>query len=67
MTRREKRKLIGELFAQVFKNYAKTNGPFRYLAQGTLYPDVIESGRSSPPPPSSRRTTTSEAFPRTCR
>jgi GMP synthase (glutamine-hydrolysing) len=45
----EKRKVIGALFAEVFKEYASKNGPFRFLAQGTLYPDVIESGRSSAP------------------
>jgi len=45
----EKRKKVGRVFADVFEEYARTNGPFRYLAQGTLYPDVIESGRSSAP------------------
>ena len=45
----EKRRIIGRLFAEVFKEHAGTNGPFRYLAQGTLYPDVIESGRTSAP------------------
>jgi GMP synthase (glutamine-hydrolysing) len=45
----EKRKIIGKVFAEVFENYARTHGPFRYLAQGTLYPDVIESGHSSAP------------------
>jgi GMP synthase (glutamine-hydrolysing) len=45
----EKRKIIGKVFAEVFENYARTNGPFKYLAQGTLYPDVIESGHSSAP------------------
>ncbi|HUI86403.1 MAG TPA: glutamine-hydrolyzing GMP synthase [Nitrososphaerales archaeon] len=45
----EKRKIIGRLFAGVFKSESDQSGPFRYLAQGTLYPDVIESGRSSAP------------------
>ena len=39
----EKRKLIGREFVAVFREEAKRNGPFRFLAQGTLYPDVIES------------------------
>jgi GMP synthase (glutamine-hydrolysing) len=45
----EKRKIIGRVFVQTFEEYAKTKGPFRYLAQGTLYPDVIESGQTSAP------------------
>jgi len=45
----EKRKLVGRLFAETFEKYARKKGPFRYLAQGTLYPDVIESGHSSAP------------------
>ena len=45
----KKRIVIGKLFAQVFAEYERSNGPFRYLAQGTLYPDVIESGRSAAP------------------
>jgi len=39
----EKRKIIGRLFIDVFENEAKKLGKFKYLAQGTLYPDVIES------------------------
>jgi GMP synthase (glutamine-hydrolysing) len=42
-----KRKVVGRLFAQVFEEFVKRNGPFAHLAQGTLYPDVIESGRAS--------------------
>ena len=38
-----KRKIIGEEFVRVFENKAKEFGNIRYLAQGTLYPDVIES------------------------
>lgn len=39
----EKRKTIGNLFIEVFEEEAKRLGNFSYLAQGTLYPDVIES------------------------
>jgi len=42
----EKRRIIGHTFVEVFKNAAKTIPKARYLAQGTLYPDVIESGQS---------------------
>jgi GMP synthase (glutamine-hydrolysing) len=45
----EKRKIIGRVFARTFEEYARKKGPFRYLAQGTLYPDVIESGQTSAP------------------
>lgn len=45
----EKRKIIGRVFAVTFEDYAKSKGPFRYLAQGTLYPDVIESGQTNAP------------------
>ncbi|GHB17962.1 GMP synthase [glutamine-hydrolyzing] [Pseudovibrio japonicus] len=39
----EKRKIIGKLFIQVFEEEAKKLGGADFLAQGTLYPDVIES------------------------
>ncbi len=39
----EKRKIIGGLFIDVFEEEAKKLGTFDFLAQGTLYPDVIES------------------------
>lgn len=39
----EKRKIIGDEFVRVFEREARTRGPFEFLAQGTLYPDVIES------------------------
>lgn len=38
-----KRKIIGKLFIDVFEREAKRLGDLRFLAQGTLYPDVIES------------------------
>jgi GMP synthase (glutamine-hydrolysing) len=38
-----KRKIIGAAFIDVFEEHAKTIGDFQFLAQGTLYPDVIES------------------------
>ena len=44
-----KRLAIGEEFAAVFAEFAERNGPFKSLAQGTLYPDVIESGVSGGP------------------
>ena len=45
----QKRKVVGEEFVRVFTNFAKENGPFTWLAQGTLYPDIIESGVSKGP------------------
>jgi len=45
----KKRLIIGEEFANVFIEVAEKNGPFHWLAQGTLYPDVIESGVSKGP------------------
>jgi len=45
----EKRKIVGEEFVKIFTNFSKENGPFTWLAQGTLYPDVIESGVSKGP------------------
>ncbi len=39
-----KRKIIGEEFIRVFETEAKKLGQVDYLAQGTIYPDVIESG-----------------------
>ena len=40
----QKRKIIGETFIRVFEQTAQQLGPFHFLAQGTIYPDVIESG-----------------------
>ncbi|EGG41173.1 bifunctional GMP synthase/glutamine amidotransferase protein [Candidatus Nitrosarchaeum limnium SFB1] len=45
----KKRMIVGEEFIHVFTKFAKENGPFKWLAQGTLYPDVIESGVSKGP------------------
>jgi len=45
----KKRKIVGEEFITVFTEFAEKNGPFKWLAQGTLYPDVIESGVSKGP------------------
>ncbi|MEM8789934.1 MAG: glutamine-hydrolyzing GMP synthase [Pseudomonadota bacterium] len=42
-----KRKTIGKLFIDVFEEHAKAAGGARFLAQGTLYPDVIESVSAS--------------------
>ncbi len=39
----EKRKIIGNLFIEIFERTAKKIGGVKFLAQGTLYPDVIES------------------------
>jgi GMP synthase (glutamine-hydrolysing) len=42
-----KRKIIGELFIRTFEEIASGLGDVKFLVQGTLYPDVIESGGSS--------------------
>lgn len=42
-----KRKAIGEQFVRVFEDHANELSGCDYLAQGTLYPDVIESGSST--------------------
>jgi len=39
-----KRKIIGELFIRVFEEAAQDLGDARFLVQGTLYPDIVESG-----------------------
>jgi GMP synthase (glutamine-hydrolysing) len=39
----QKRIIIGDEFIRVFERAAEEHGPFKFLAQGTLYPDVIES------------------------
>ncbi|HEX5366388.1 MAG TPA: glutamine-hydrolyzing GMP synthase [Acidimicrobiales bacterium] len=40
----DKRKVVGELFIRIFEEAARGLEDARYLVQGTLYPDVIESG-----------------------
>lgn len=40
----DKRKIIGEEFIRVFEEEAKKIGAVDFLAQGTIYPDVVESG-----------------------
>ena len=44
-----KRKIIGEEFIRVFTEVANEHGKFEWLAQGTLYPDVIESAHTGSP------------------
>jgi GMP synthase (glutamine-hydrolysing) len=46
----EKRKIIGHVFIDVFKDEALHIPNARFLAQGTLYPDVIESGSAADGP-----------------
>ena len=43
----EKRKIIGREFIEVFKEEAKKIGKIDVLSQGTIYPDVIESGKDA--------------------
>ncbi|MEG4090695.1 glutamine-hydrolyzing GMP synthase [Microcoleus sp. Pol12A6] len=50
-----KRKRIGHEFINVFEEESKRLGPFDYLAQGTLYPDVIESADTNADPKSGER------------
>jgi GMP synthase (glutamine-hydrolysing) len=50
-----KRKLIGAEFIRVFEEESQRLGPFDYLAQGTLYPDVIESADTNVDPQSGER------------
>jgi GMP synthase (glutamine-hydrolysing) len=51
----EKRKLIGTEFIRVFEEESQVHGPFDYLAQGTLYPDVIESADTNVDPSTGER------------
>ncbi len=45
----EKRKIIGRLFIETFDKYARSIENARWLAQGTIYPDVIESASVNGP------------------
>ncbi|MDX2254481.1 MAG: glutamine-hydrolyzing GMP synthase [Pseudanabaenaceae cyanobacterium bins.39] len=51
----QKRKLIGYEFIKVFEEESKRLGPFDFLAQGTLYPDVIESADTNIDPNTGKR------------
>ncbi len=42
----EKRKIIGNLFVKVFEEKAEQLGDIQWLAQGTIYPDVVESAKT---------------------
>jgi GMP synthase (glutamine-hydrolysing) len=52
----EKRRIIGHVFIDVFKDEAMPIKDVRFLAQGTLYPDVIESGVSPDGPAANIKT-----------
>ena len=51
----EKRRIIGHEFIKAFEKTSKELGPFDYLAQGTLYPDVIESADTNVDPQTGER------------
>ena len=51
----EKRRIIGHEFIKAFEETSKELGPFDYLAQGTLYPDVIESADTNVDPQTGER------------
>ncbi len=51
----EKRRIIGHQFINVFESESRRLGPFDYLAQGTLYPDVIESADTNVDPQTGER------------
>lgn len=52
----EKRRIIGRLFIDVFREEARSIPNARFLAQGTLYPDVIESGANPDGPAATIKT-----------
>ncbi|GAB4138796.1 MAG: glutamine-hydrolyzing GMP synthase [Planctomycetaceae bacterium] len=52
----EKRKIIGRVFIEVFRKEALSIPNAHYLAQGTLYPDVIESGANPDGPAATIKT-----------
>jgi GMP synthase (glutamine-hydrolysing) len=62
----EKRRRIGHEFISVFEEESRRLGPFDYLAQGTLYPDVIESADTNVDPKTGERITMLEACQKTC-
>lgn len=45
----QKRKIVGKEFIDVFSEEAKKLGDIKFLAQGTIYPDIIESGDGKKP------------------
>jgi GMP synthase (glutamine-hydrolysing) len=45
----EKRRIVGERFVRIFEREARRLGQFDFLAQGTIYPDVIESAGAGRP------------------
>lgn len=51
----QKRKIIGAEFIRVFEEESRKLGPFDFLAQGTLYPDVIESAGTHVDPKTGER------------
>ncbi|NMF64659.1 GMP synthase (glutamine-hydrolyzing) [Brasilonema octagenarum UFV-E1] len=51
----EKRRMIGYEFISTFEETSRRLGPFDYLAQGTLYPDVIESANTNVDPQTGER------------
>jgi GMP synthase (glutamine-hydrolysing) len=52
----EKRRIIGHVFIEVFKDEAQRIEGAHFLAQGTLYPDVIESGKNTDGPAANIKT-----------
>ena len=52
----EKRRIIGHVFIDVFKDEARHIEDAQFLAQGTLYPDVIESGGAADGPAATIKT-----------
>jgi GMP synthase (glutamine-hydrolysing) len=52
----EKRRIIGHVFIDVFRDEAQHIDDARFLAQGTLYPDVIESGAAADGPAATIKT-----------